>query len=149
MRDRIRRSLGLPPLAVCGLALLGVPRVLAHDLGLVGPVVNSLLVWIPVAVWLVVVLWLRVPNAFRTLLVTGVVYGVFLAVTHQVLWTRAFDEPPSLGGTLDGVLAPAAESVLFRAVGFLNSVVTGALVGAVTGALGWLLARALPDPRSR
>ncbi|MBB4933183.1 hypothetical protein F4561_004003 [Lipingzhangella halophila] len=149
MRDRIRRSLGMPLLAVCGLALLGVPRVVAHDLELVGPVANSLLVWIPVAVWLVVVLWCRVPNAFRTLLVIGLAYGMVLGVTHQVLWTQAFDEPPSLGGNLEGVLAPAAESALLRMFAFLSSLGTGALVGAVTGVVGWLLAKAVPALRPR
>ncbi len=148
MRDRIRRALGMPLLAVGGLALLGVPRVVAHDLELVGAVANAVLVYLPIAVWLVVVLWLRVPNAFRTLLVIGFAYGVVLAMTHQVLWTQAFAEPPSLGGNLAGALAPAVESALLRTFAFLSSVITGVFVGAVTGTVGWLLAKALPTPRS-
>ncbi|MEV5539538.1 hypothetical protein AB0L13_22015 [Saccharopolyspora shandongensis] len=86
-------------------------------------------------------LWLRVPNAFRTLLITGVIYGV----VHQLLWTQAFGgAAPSLGGNLAGVLAPSAEGLLFA---FLSSPVTGVLVGAGTSMVGWVIAKAVPGFR--
>ncbi|MEV6228448.1 hypothetical protein AB0L88_11325 [Saccharopolyspora shandongensis] len=71
MLDGFRESLGTPLSAVFGLALLGVPRVIAHDLRLASPLVNALVVFVPIAVWPAIVLWLRAPNAFRTLLITG------------------------------------------------------------------------------
>ncbi|MEV0702315.1 hypothetical protein AB0I53_30975 [Saccharopolyspora sp. NPDC050389] len=148
MLGRFRESLGMPLSAVFGLALLGVPRVVAHDLRLAGTLVNALLVFVPIAVWLAVVLWLRVPNAFRTLLIVGVIYGVLLGVVHQLLWAQAFGgDAPILGGNLAGALAPTAERLLLRAFAFLSSLVTGVLVGAGTGMVGWVIAKAVPGFR--
>lgn len=55
MKGGARSSLGVSWPVIFLLAALGVPRVVAHDLGLVGPVGNALLVFTPVAVWLAVV----------------------------------------------------------------------------------------------
>ncbi len=137
----------MPATWLWALALLGVPRVVAHDLRLVGPVVNAVLVFAPVAVWLAAVLWRRVPNPFVTLLVVGVCHGVLLAVTHQLLWAQAFgDAPPRLDA-----LAPGAEQVVLRIAAALSSLVTGTAVGAATGAVAWAVARVVPafGPRSR
>lgn len=142
---RKKDSLGMPWIAIIGLAALGVPRVVAHDLGPVGPAVNAVLVFLPVVVWLGVVLWRRVPNPFLTLLAVGGVYGVLLAVTHQLLWLAAYGgEPPRLGGNLAGALSPGAEEALMRTFAFGSSLLTGVVVGAVVGAVGWALARAVP-----
>ncbi|MFG1945917.1 hypothetical protein [Nonomuraea sp. NPDC048826] len=142
-------SLGMSPIAILGLAALGVPRVVAHDLGPVGPVVNAVLVFLPVVIWLGVVLWRRVPNPFLTLLAIGGAYGVLLAVAHQLFWGAAFDDPPQLGGNLAGALSPGAEEALMRTFAFGSSLFTGVLVGVVTGLVGWLLARAVPAFRHR
>ncbi|MFB9903135.1 hypothetical protein [Allokutzneria oryzae] len=145
MSGKLRRSIGIPPLTVLGLAALGVPRVVAHDLSLVGPLVNGLLVFVPIAIWIAYVLWKRVPNPFVTLLAVGVVYGVLLGVTHQILWTEGFaSDPPRLGGNLAGALPPAVEALVLRIFAFGSSLFTGALMGAGTGAAGWLLARLVP-----
>src|SRR5690625_3414504 len=139
------RTLGLPMIAIIGLALLAVPRVVLHDLGLVrsGTAVNALLVFLPPLIWIVVVLWRRVPNAFLTLLVVGVWYGVLLAVGHQVLWDSSFaGTPPSLGGTLTDI-DPAAGSVIMRTFAFGSSLITGTAVGAVAGLVAWLAQVAL------
>lgn len=129
--------LGLPPLVIILLALLGVPRVVAHDLGPVGGVPNALLVFVPIAVWLGVVVWRQAPRPFPTLLVIGVTYGVFVGLTHQLLWPWAFESPPRLGGNLAGTLSPAAESMVLRLFAFGSSVLTGAGVGALVGVVGW------------
>ncbi|GAA2347183.1 hypothetical protein GCM10009854_25290 [Saccharopolyspora halophila] len=132
----------LSPLWILGLAALGVPRVIAHDLGPVGALVNGLLMFVPLVVWVAVVLWKRVRAPFSALLMVGLVHGVLLGVTHQILWTAAFaGDPPELGGNLAGALPPVAEALLLRAFAFISSLVTGALVGAVTGAVAWSLAR--------
>ncbi len=146
--ERIGRHIGLPVWAIVGLAALGVPRAVAHDLGPVDPVVNALLVFVPVAIWVVVALWRRVENVVVTLLAVGVCYGVFLGVVHQLLWHVAFDaEGPSLGGNLEGALPSVAEEVVVRGFSFVSSVVTGMLVGAVAGVAAWLLARVFPTVR--
>lgn len=139
-RGSLRRGLSAP--AVFLLAALAVPRVVTHDLGIFeeGSFVNSLLVFAPPAIWLAVVLWRRVPNPFLILSVIGLVYGVMLAVGHQILWVAAYGgDPPSLGGNLEGVLAPALESLVLRTSAFLSGVLTGTFVGALVGGVAWVI----------
>ncbi|MFI7025274.1 hypothetical protein [Micromonospora sp. NPDC049900] len=140
-----RSALGLPLLALVGLALLGLPRVVLHDLGLVHErtFVNLLLVVVPPVVWITVALVRRVPNPFLTLLVVGLCHGVLLAVAHQLLWDVAFDEPPTLGGNLTG-LAPGAQTVVVRFSATISSVFTGVIVGVVTGLVAWAMSRVRP-----
>ncbi|QKW11339.1 hypothetical protein [Verrucosispora sp. NA02020] len=140
-----RSMLGLPLLALFGLALLGLPRVVLHDLGLVHErtFVNLLLVVVPPVVWITVALVRRVPNPFLTLLAVGLCYGVLLAVTHQLLWDVAFDEPPTLGGNLTD-LAPGVQTVVIRFFATISSVFTGVIVGVVTGLVAWALSRVRP-----
>jgi hypothetical protein len=65
---------------------------------------------------------------------------VLLAVTHQLLWNEAFeDDPPRLGGNLEGKLSPGIEELVLR--GF--SVASGLAVGVAVGAVCGLYARAL------
>jgi len=137
--------LGLPFPVVVALALLAAPRVVLHDLGVIqeGTLVNALFVFVPPTVWIAVVLWRRVPNPFLTLLAVGVLYGVFLMLGHQILWTTAWDgAPPTLGGNLSG-LPPLAHAVITRGFAALSSIVTGTLVGAVCGLLAWGAGRVL------
>jgi hypothetical protein len=134
-----RRKLGLPVVATIGLALLGVPRVVLHDLAVIheGTAVNALLVFAPPLVWIGVVLWKRVPNPFLTLLVVGAWYGLFLAVTHQLLWDVVWgDDPPTLGGNLQN-LEPTAQSLIMRGFAAVSSLFTGLMVGVVTGLVAW------------
>ncbi|MFI1459859.1 hypothetical protein [Nocardia carnea] len=136
-----RPVIGMRPWTVVALAGLGVPRVVAHDLGLAGPVANSVLVFVPLALWVGWVLWRRVPP-LPALAIVGVVYGILLAITHQLLWLEAFDgNPPELGGNLAGRFSPAAEQVVLRLASVGSSIVTGALLGTVTGIAAWVLAR--------
>jgi len=140
-----RRALGLPFIALAGLALLSVPRVILHDVGLLreGTFVNLLLVVIPPIVWITIVLWRRVPNPFLTLLVIGACSGVFLAIVHQVLWTVAFgDRPPALGGNLAN-LDPTLQELIIRGFAVVSSLFTGVLIGVVVGLIGWALGTAL------
>ncbi|MFC4126899.1 hypothetical protein [Nocardia rhizosphaerae] len=144
----------LSRIEVCALASLGVPRVLAHDLDLVGPAVNAMLVFAPLVAWVGYAVWRRVGDPLRALLTVGAVYGVLLAITHQILWTRgAFDTPPRLGGTLAGRLSPTLEDLVPRGFAVGSSLVTGVLVGAVSGCSpGCCCGRgrvAAPDDRRR
>jgi hypothetical protein len=144
-----RRRLGLSLGAIVGLALLAVPRVVLHDLGVIteGTFVNALLVFVPPAIWIAVVLARRVPNPFPTLLAVGLCYGVLLAIGHQLLWDiNVGDAPPRLGGNLADV-DPALQNVIFRVFAFGSSIVTGTLVGAVAGAIAAAI-RAILKPRA-
>ncbi|WP_198671461.1 hypothetical protein [Desertihabitans aurantiacus] len=145
---RRQHRLGLPVAAVAGLALLGAPRVVLHDLDVLheGTALNAVFVFAPPLVWVLVVLLTRVATPFRALLAVGAGYGVLLAVIHQLLWARAFaGAPPQLGGTLAD-LDPAAQEALLRGTAVVSSLVTGLVVGALTGlvalALTALLRRA-------
>ena len=139
-----RRGLGLSLPMVVLLAAIAAVRVPLHDLGIVeeGSAAAWLLVFVPLAIWVAVALRRRVPNPLLTLTVVGFAYAVMLAVIHQLFWEAAFGgDMPSLGGNLEGVLAPGLEAVVFRASAFFSSLVTGTMVGAVTGAVAWAIAR--------
>lgn len=123
------RALGLPAWAIVGLALLSVPRIFAHDLGVdVGPIPAVLTIG-PVLVWIVVVLRAGVPSPVMTLLAVGAVYGVALGIVHNVLWDQVFgDDPPTLG-ELDADLS----EVPLRIAALVSSLFTGVVVGLVSG----------------
>jgi len=136
MRTDLRARLGLPVPVLVGLALLAVPRVVLHDLDLIteGTAVNALFVFVPLVVWVLVAVLARVPNPLVTLLVVGGLYGVFLAVVHQLLWEAAD-------------LPAAASTPVARVFAVVSSLVTGLVVGAVTGGAAWGLGRLLAARR--
>ncbi len=141
-RPDSRRRLGLSLPMIILLAAIAAVRVPLHDLGIVeeGSAAAWLLVFVPLAVWVVVVLERRVPNPFLALLAVGLAYGVMLAGIHQVFWGAAFGgDPPSLGGNLEGVLAPGLEALILRAASIPSSIVTGVVLGAVAGAVAWAI----------
>lgn len=132
----------VPLLTLFLLALLGVPRVIAHDLRWVGSgdFVNLLLVFVPPIVWLIVVLWKGKEHVFKSLLLIGVIYGLYLGITHQILWTRAFDTPPVLGGNLKDV-SPVVNGLITRTFGFISSLLTGTVIGLGLGLIGRFIHR--------
>ncbi|PDP87430.1 hypothetical protein CQJ94_11985 [Glycomyces fuscus] len=146
MTEHTRPALGLSWIAMTVLALLAAPRVILHDLDLIqeGTLVNALFVFVPPLVWVAVAVLARVPNPFATLLVVGLLYGVFLALGHQLLWNTAWEgNPPTLGGNLSD-LPPAAHAVVVRGFAVASSLFTGALVGAVSGLVAWGVGRLVP-----
>ncbi len=137
-----RQRLGLPLVAIIGLALLAAPRVILHDLDIIheGTAINALFVFLPPVVWIVVALAARVPHPFVTIFAIGICYGIFLALGHQLMWDiHVRDNPPRLGGNLSG-LDPTIQAVVFRTFAVLSSLVTGSVVGAITGLVAWVLA---------
>lgn len=145
-----RAALGLPLIALIGLALLAAPRVPLHDLGIIeeGTFVNSLLVFVPPVIWVAVAVLKQVPNPLLTLLTIGFFYGVLLALGHQILWTESFgDDPPQLGGNLAG-LDPTLEAVIIRSFAAVSSIFTGLIVGAISGLVAWGLSSYLERSRT-
>ncbi len=134
-----RRGIGLPVLAVLGLAALAVPRAIAHDLDLVPQpsMANTLLAAVPLVIWVVVaVLWSRRP--LLSLVVAGGIYGVALAVVHNISWAAVWgDTPPRLGGNLTGVLAPGMDETLLRGATTVSSLLTGLATGLICGLIAW------------
>lgn len=127
-----RSPLGLPFLALLGLAALAVPRVILHDLHVIeeGDLATWLLALLPVAVWITVAVVARVPNPFLTVFVIGALFGGMLMLTHQLLWSVNFGgDAPDLGGPVGTVLPRVA--VVF------SSVFTGAIMGTIAGLIAW------------
>lgn len=142
-----RRKLGFSWPALIGLAALAAPRVVLHDVGLIeeGTFVNGLSVFVPPLCWIAAVLWRRPPHPFLTTVVVGSLYAVFLAAGHQLLWEESPDTTaPALGGNLAG-LDPTAQQGILRTAAAVSSLVTGTVVGAVTGGVAALLCRLVPD----
>ncbi|WP_010274215.1 hypothetical protein [Paenibacillus senegalensis] len=137
MIKRIEQMAGLPWTTLFVLASLGVPRVVAHDLGLVDPhgAVNRLLVGLPIAVWLIYVVWKNVKRPFLAWFSIGLLYGILLAVVHQLLWNFVFEAPIQLGGNLSH-LSGAMGTLIARAFAFISSVTTGAVMGIIVGVVG-------------
>ncbi|TYL55244.1 hypothetical protein FXB39_02465 [Nocardioides sp. BGMRC 2183] len=137
----LRARLGLPLIAIVGLALLAAPRVPLHDLDVIeeGSVVNSLFVFVPPLIWIAVAVLKRVPNPLLTLLAIGLCYGVLLAIGHQLLWEESFgNDPPELGGNLSDI-DPTLEEVIIRSFAMVSSIFTGLIVGVITGLVAWAI----------
>ncbi len=135
------RQLGLPAWALVGLAMLSVPRVFAHDLGVDSGPVYGILTIGPLAVWILVALRARVPSPVLTLLAVGAIYGIALGIVHNILWDQVFADDEPMLGDLD---ADTAE-VPLRIAAFLSSVFTGVAVGVISG----LIATGIRSVRSR
>ncbi|WP_308796360.1 hypothetical protein [Agromyces silvae] len=128
-----RKPLGFSILTLVGLAALGLPRVVLHDLHLVdqGNGLNWILALGPVVVWIAVAVLKRVPNPFLTVLVIGAIFGLMLVLTHQLLWDVAFqDDLPSIGGS-------AAATVIPRIAAVPSGLFTGTIIGAIGGLIAW------------
>lgn len=137
--DKLEKRIGMPIITLFLLALLGIPRVIAHDLKWIeeGTVVNSLFVFIPPIIWIIVVLF-KTNRPFKPLFWLGLIYGILLGVTHQVLWSVVFDVPPTLGGNLEN-LSPIVSTILMRFFAMLSSISTGAIIGLILGIVGVII----------
>lgn len=138
---RRRHVLGLSWWSLLGLAALALPRVLVHDLRIEVPSwVTVALALGPPAVWVGAVLWRRVPSPVLTLVVVGLLYGVGLGISHNLLWDSVFDgAEPALGGNLEGTLPGGLEAAVMRTGVLASSILTGSLVGLISGLVAQLL----------
>lgn len=135
---RTAHPLGLPVLVILGLAAIAVPRALVHDFAPgAAAVLSPLLAIVPALVWIVVAaVWSRRP--LLSLVVAGGIYGVALAVVHNIAWSSVFaDGSPQLGGALTGALSPMAEETIGRGAATISSILTGAAMGLVCGLIAW------------
>ena len=136
-----------PPWTIVGLALLGVPRVVLHDLDTVSSssVVYLVLAIAPLIAWVAYLVVTRPARPVVSGLWIGGVFGVLLGAVHQVLWTEAYDEPPRLGGNLEGELDPWLEDLVLRVFAAGSSLVTGLVLGVLAGVVASVIARSRPD----
>lgn len=142
--SKVKEKLGIGIFELVALSLLGLPRVILHDLSVIeeGTFFNSLLVFIPVIVWILYILRKRVKAPFLAMLLLCIIYGMILGITHQVLWTQSFPEGVQLGGNLSE-LPVAATNTIIRGFAFLSSMTTGAVMGLVLGTVTWILNQSL------
>ena len=121
------------------LALLGAPRVILHDLHIIeeGTLVNLFFVFIPPMIWLFIILRTS-PSLFKPLFQIGLIYGVILALIHQLLWNIGFETPPQLEGPLSA-LPTVVQNSLMRFAAFLSSIATGVAIGLIMGGAGWTI----------
>ncbi|WP_309128212.1 hypothetical protein [Microbacterium sp.] len=126
-------GLGFPFVALVGLAALGLPRVILHDLHIIEQ--NHILSWVlalgPMAIWIAAAVIKKVPSPFITVLIIGVIFGVMLVTTHQLLWEAAYQgHPPALGESPGATVIP-------RIAALFSGMFTSALTGAVCGLIAW------------
>jgi hypothetical protein len=136
--QKIQTKLGLSLPAILLLAALPLPRAIGHDLQLFkdGDLINTILVFLPALVWLIVIFWKKVPKPFMTMLVIGLFYGIFLAITHQITWESFWNgNPPHLEGNLKDQFSPLVETLIMRAATFVSSVFVGVVTGGFVGAI--------------
>lgn len=142
-RTRRRCHVGLPWWQVALLAALAMPRVFVHDAGIsvAGPL-QALLVFVPAAIWVAVAVLRRITTPVMALLAVGGLYGVGLAVAHNIFCSSVFgDRPPELGGNLAGRLDPGTEDLVLRIATSASSLLTGLVVGLICGLLAALILR--------
>ncbi|MFC0680088.1 hypothetical protein ACFFGH_19815 [Lysobacter korlensis] len=125
-----RNPFGLPFLALLGLAALGLPRVVLHDLGIIDE--SHPLSWVfalgALAATVAAALIAKVPSPFLTVLAVGSIFGVMLVITHQLFWDVKYGgNPPVVAGSEVIPQIAAAASGLF----------TGVIMGVVGGLLAW------------
>jgi hypothetical protein len=126
---RSRNALGLPIWVLVCLAMLSVPRIFAHDLGVDSGPIYGILTIGPLVVWIFVVLRARVPSPILTLLAVGAIYGIALGIVHNIFWDQVFGDNEPMLGNLD---ADTAE-VPLRLAAFASSVFTGVAIGVISG----------------
>lgn len=127
------RRASIPFVALLGLALLAIPRVVVHDLKMV-PLDSGFyraLAIAPLVIWLGAAMFWKTSRPVRDFLVLGLCFGVLLGVTHQVLWDAAWGgNTPHIGGNFEGKLSPLVESLVLRGFALGSSLVTGLVFGA-------------------
>ncbi|WP_152655532.1 hypothetical protein [Oceanobacillus sp. CFH 90083] len=138
--QKITDYLGVSVLTLLLLSLLGVPRVILHDLSIIeeGSMVNSILVFAPIIIWIAYIVLKNVNRAFLSLLLIGFFYGIFLAIVHQILWNITMDTPIQLGGNLSN-LPQTAVNAIARTFAFFSSITTGIALGTIIGAVGSII----------
>ena len=137
---------GLPWWAVVALGLLAVPRAVLHDLD--GMPASTLLVVAlavgPPVLWAGVAVAARLVSPVRTLGAVGAVYGVGLAVVHNILWDRSFGgRDVRLGGNLRDELPAPVEELVLRGSATVSSILTGIAVGLASGLVATVSTRLL------
>lgn len=130
----------MPVWLVVALTLLMVPRTLLSDLGLIteGTLLYYFFALLPFVIWLAVAVLRPAKKPFMDFLVLGILYGLTLAVVHQLLWNVSASighHPPQAALELGAAVNPALQELVVRwytvAVSLLIGTGSGAAIGLV------------------
>jgi hypothetical protein len=126
-----------------GLAAIGLPRVILHDLHIIDSAnpLSAILALGPVAIWVAVAVVRKIDRPFLTVFTIGLMFSVLLVLTHQVLWGSIYAGNPDFLGS-----GPASEIVLRLAV-LPGGLFAGAALGALGGLIAWAIQRGLERKR--
>jgi hypothetical protein len=141
-RGVLRRNLlgtQLPGWLLLGLIALGVPRTVLADLGVVAPESSPtyyVLALGPFAGWLAVAVFRRSGSPLKDHLVAGTLYGLSLAVVHEVLWTSgaSLGQHPTQGAVaLAERFDPPVRDLVLHGCSFVVAMTIGLGVGLTAG----------------
>lgn len=138
----------LTPFTMAALAALALAWVLLDQFGILedGSTLSAIVAFLPFALWVAIVVWRQVPRPFSTLVRIGIIHGVMLAVVYQVMWDgTGSGYPPFIGNTVSE-MPEIAREVVVRAFAVVTSVLTGALLGVITGIAAWGVSRFVRPP---
>lgn len=116
------------------LAILGLPRVVVHDLHLfdLESIPYKILAIVPFVTWGLYALFGKSKRPIYDFMLLGLIFGLMLAVTHQLTWDASWgSNPPQLHGNLEDTFDPMIESVLLRSAAFISSILSGMMFGGV------------------
>jgi hypothetical protein len=122
--------------AIIFLAALAIPRVFVHDLHLASfdSLLYKTLAVGPLVVWLIVAIARKSKKPFYDFLLVGLVFGLLLALAHQINWDASWgNNTPHIGGNLAGKFSPLAEGLTLRTAAIISSVMTGLVFGSAFG----------------
>lgn len=138
-----KEKLGIHWFELLALSLLGLPRIIFHDLSIIreGTFINSLFVFIPAVIWILYLIIRGVPRPFTAMLLLCLIYGVVLAITHQLMWSGVFPNGIALGGNLSHLNGLSA--IIPRIFAFFSSLATGAVLGVILGSVTWIISQIL------
>lgn len=139
---------GMPGWIMLGLVVLGLPRTVLEDLGVVAPEsswVYYVLALTPFAAWLAVAVVRRTATPIRDHLVTGALYGLSLVIVHEALWAAGPSAGPESGAVslAQGFGSPLRELVLHG-----YTVGIAMMIGLGVGAVAAVVAAAAKGART-
>jgi hypothetical protein len=139
-----------PAWLLLGLIVLGLPRTVLADLGIVEPEsswVYFVIALTPFAVWFAIAILRRTATPIRDHLVAGVLYGVSLIIAHEALWSVGSSlghQPPAGAVALsEQFTSPLREVVLHTYLGGIAMMI-GLGVGAVAAIIAAVANRVRP-----
>lgn len=118
------------------LVVIMLPRGILNDMNIVaeGTLGYYVLALTPFAVWLAVAVFRKTKKPMRDFTVLGVLYGVFLGLTHLMFWGISWSHhPPGIATTLADKVDPALGTLVAQGVTFSISLAIGLGAGLIYG----------------